>query len=485
MNYILIHLKKNRIDYHKLILNAWTTVAQTDFQLVYYYSDENIKDEYILKQTDNKLFLAINESELNDIHLYFKAMFIINKRYNVKLIVKCKDNIIIDPHLLKIVIKTHNSSFINSTNTLENSPLFIMNKRVIHGFSRWIELNLDKKLNEKMFSYILEKGQITPVYQKMYTTSVVEFVENNNTLAFYDQNYSINMNEVNKLLPENVEMSVKYFDKTKPQLIINAKGGFGNLMFQCLFGYTYAMKLGVNLMINRDYRDVRKNISDYKLLQHLNFCNNEYINNTSSIDYKEPNFYYNEVNLDSKKNYNINGYFQSHRYFTKESLDLLKMHIFKEQMDLVIEAKLYIDDIKIKYRKPIVLVHIRRGDYVNNTKYVNLTENYYINAMNSIQGDCVYLVFSDDVQYVKSMNLFNKNSDVVICEEENVEKAFLKMIFCDHYIIANSTLSLTAYYFRNNENALLLAPFKWFGNIFEHEYKPEDLLPPNAVLIQF
>lgn len=489
MNCLLIHLKKNNTNYQKYILDSWNNFNKEDnemiFKLVYYYSDTTIAKEYILKQVDDKIFLSINVDEVDDIQLYFKAMFILNRLHPLDLVVKCKENVLIDSYLLSKFIKKNVAPFVSSTEKLENSPLFVMTKVMIHGFSRWIELNLDKKIDEYTFSYILQKGDITPKYENFFTKDISEFVEKNNIISFFDEKYQTNMNAIYKLLPDSREMSIKYFDNRKSQLIIDPKGGFGNLLFQCLFGYYHAMKLGVNLVFNKEYRDVRQNVSSYKLLKHLNFCNIEYIDSIDNmVDYKEPNFFYTKVHFDDKTNYRVNGYFQSHKYFDQKSFDLFKLHMFKEQMDLVIEAKLYIDDIKLKHNKPVVLVHIRRGDYVNNNKYITLPEDYYRNAINSIQNDCVYLIFSDDIEYVKTLNLFN-NLTHVICDEQDVEKTFLRMTFCDHFIIANSTLSLSSYYFRNNEKAILMAPHKWFGETFKHQYRPSDLLPQNTVLIQF
>lgn len=484
---ILIHLNKNKETYHKSIFDQWNQLSYGSLlKVVFYYSDTKINNEYVLKEVDNKLFLAINEDEKNDVHLYFKAMFILNKLYDINLVVKCKENLLLDSYLLtKFLQNNKKTPFINCSKFLEGSPLFYMNKVMIHGFSRWIELNLDKKIEESTFSYILDKATITPIHKELYTLSISEFVENNNILALYDPNYQINLNEANKLLPKNRDMSIKYFDTSKTQLVIHPRGGFGNLIFQCLFGYTQAMKLGINLVFNRDYRDVRKNISDYKLLDHLNFCNMDYIKTLEhTSEYTEPKFSYTDPNFDAHSNYITSGYFQSHKYFDSKSLELLKLHMFKDQMDLVIESKLYIDSIKTKYQKPVVLIHIRRGDYVNNSKYITLPKEYYSNAMNSLDGECVYLIFSDDIEYVKTLDVFGKKS-FIICEELDVEKTFLKMTFCDHFIIANSTLSLSAYYFRNNENAMLFAPFKWFGNTFSDQYIPSDLLPSNTMLVKF
>jgi hypothetical protein len=74
------------------------------------------------------------------------------------------------------------------------------------------------------------------------------------------------------------------------------------------------------------------------------------------------------------------------------------------------------------------------------------------------------------------MKLFPNNKFLLFCEEPvdditGVEiinepdplKTLFLMSLCDGFIIANSSLSLMAYYMREQEGAHLVAPKKWFG----------------------
>ena len=73
------------------------------------------------------------------------------------------------------------------------------------------------------------------------------------------------------------------------------------------------------------------------------------------------------------------------------------------------------------------------------------------------------IVFSDDINYVKKLKLFN-NYDTYFVTEEDPEKSFILMTMCDNFIIANSSMSLLSYYFRNNSEAICCSTGKWFGD---------------------
>jgi len=118
----------------------------------------------------------------------------------------------------------------------------------------------------------------------------------------------------------------------------------------------------------------------------------------------------------------------------------------------------------------MVCVHIRRGDYVGNTTYEVCTDNYYYRAMDEMErriGKCNFMIFSDDIEYVKKRMKFTHS--YTICEEKNVCKTLYYMVQCDHYIISNSTFSWWAQELNNNKKKIVIAPKRWFNTdgIFE------------------
>jgi hypothetical protein len=89
------------------------------------------------------------------------------------------------------------------------------------------------------------------------------------------------------------------------------------------------------------------------------------------------------------------------------------------------------------------------------------------------------------------MKLFPNNKFLLFCEEQiddivgdNIEvvhepdplKSLFFMSLCDHFIIANSTMSLMAYYMREQEGAQLVAPRHWSRDV---NFKIDDLIRPS------
>jgi len=57
------------------------------------------------------------------------------------------------------------------------------------------------------------------------------------------------------------------------------------------------------------------------------------------------------------------------------------------------------------------------------------------------------------------------------------------MSLCDNFIIANSSLSLSAYLLRQNKKAKLVAPNNWFGPKLNIKFNINDFIPSNGIII--
>lgn len=103
-----------------------------------------------------------------------------------------------------------------------------------------------------------------------------------------------------------------------------------------------------------------------------------------------------------------------------------------------------------------VSIHVRRGDYVGNSFYVDLSKtDYYERAMEKFP-DAEFLVFSDDIEWCKGQRIFES------CEfsEGNDEVTDLNlMASCKAHIIANSSYSWWAAYISGKPT---IAPKAWY-----------------------
>ena len=84
----------------------------------------------------------------------------------------------------------------------------------------------------------------------------------------------------------------------------------------------------------------------------------------SNKNYYEPHFHYDDNFLNQKSDSILNGYFQSKKYFENISNDIRKNFILKNNIS---ENSKNIAE-KIKSSDTSISLHIRRGDYISDTK---------------------------------------------------------------------------------------------------------------------
>jgi hypothetical protein len=103
----------------------------------------------------------------------------------------------------------------------------------------------------------------------------------------------------------------------------------------------------------------------------------------------------------------------------------------------------YADEIKdlfgqgIGEKINVVAIHVRRGDYVQNPFYVDLTKtDYYQKAMAEFPNER-FVVFSDDIEWCKEQEIF-KDCEFSHSDEKTDMNNFAS---CIGQIIANSSFS--------------------------------------------
>jgi hypothetical protein len=245
-------------------------------------------------------------------------------------------------------------------------------------------------------------------------------------------------------------------------------GGLGNILFQVSIALVMGKKNRNKIKLFRsinNYRDKRKNIKEYKMFEKMEIEDR----NEELVGYeiiRENNFWYNEdivkMKLERNRKYMLYGYFQSYKYIIEER-EYIKSKLENKYKE---ENEEYIKKIKSKYGdKKIVSIHIRRGDYLRLPEYhYNLSERYYRKAIKKYEEDeTVFIIFSDDVEYVKKSYLMEiKNREVV--EDDNEERSLWLMSECrDGHILANSSYSWWGDYLNENKEKEVCCPLNWFG----------------------
>jgi hypothetical protein len=182
----------------------------------------------------------------------------------------------------------------------------------------------------------------------------------------------------------------------------------------------------------------------------------------------------------SNRNNFLIGYFQSFRYM-EENPELKNAMQSISLTHQSLEFSRLVAEIKIDH--PII-VHIRLGDYLNESSFGVPGESYYRNALKVLTEkypSTTIWIFSDDVVGAKNRfaSIFPKNVRWVVSDLANSAETLELMRYGSAYIIANSTFSWWSAYLSHTDNAPVIAPAKWF----KVGSDPKDLIPREWMLI--
>jgi hypothetical protein len=165
----------------------------------------------------------------------------------------------------------------------------------------------------------------------------------------------------------------------------------------------------------------------------------------------------------------LGGYWQSDRYFS-EILDVLVEELTP------VSYPAFPDWMEAKNT---VAVHVRRADYLAESRFGSLPEQYYGDAMNLVRASCaapVFIFFSDDPEWCR--NRF-KAADILFCEEEAWAADYLQLFLmsrCRHQIIANSSFSWWAAWLNTHSDRIVIrpeTPFRDASLLYESYYPAE------------
>lgn len=115
-----------------------------------------------------------------------------------------------------------------------------------------------------------------------------------------------------------------------------------------------------------------------------------------------------------------------------------------------------------------VAIHVRRGDYVNNPFYVDLTQtDYYDKAIKLFPND-TFLVFSDDIPWCRE---YFTGPQFEFSEGNNDVEDMNLMAGCKGVITANSSFSWWAGYLCKGK---VVAPKEWYTDKVERTKCPPN-----------
>lgn len=265
-------------------------------------------------------------------------------------------------------------------------------------------------------------------------------------------------------------------------IIVKLSGGLGNQLFQYSFGLSLAEKYKVTLKVDdsgyrlNNNRETPRNFLLPEVIEGVVVAEKKEINQVAAswqlsigrwlskiniypfpgILFERKQFNFDPSCLSAGSSCYLHGYWQSYKYFEsiyQELLGTKKNYCISKSFP----------DIDIQQS---ILVHIRRGDYVNHHLHNLLDMDYYVRAIEMLIGmiskPIQIVVVSDDINWCKR-NL-KWNSATRFIEGLSDTEQFLFMTNFRYYVIANSTFSWWSSYLSSQQNKIVVAPKNWINS---------------------
>jgi hypothetical protein len=246
-------------------------------------------------------------------------------------------------------------------------------------------------------------------------------------------------------------------------------GRLGNQMFQ------YAALRGIAAIKGYDFcipdSNFKNEWQDHQLFEAFKLSNLKNIRLFPGNYYQEKKFSFDYEYVEKcPDNINLYGYFQSEKYFKHIENSIREDFQFKDEILNSCKESFNFDEI--------ISLHVRRTDYVGNENHPLCSISYYEKAIARFNSDIPIIVFSDDVKWCKTQEIFSEDRFLISESDWNVIDLCL-MSMCSHHIISNSSFSWWGAWLSNSKN--VIAPKKWFGDAVMNN--TDDLYLSNWELI--
>ncbi|HEY1037277.1 MAG TPA: alpha-1,2-fucosyltransferase [Candidatus Paceibacterota bacterium] len=291
-------------------------------------------------------------------------------------------------------------------------------------------------------------------------------------------------------------------------IVLQLKAGLGNQMFQYAFAKALALRSGQKLALDLSWfenvseRDTSRTFG----LNHFNIdaeilpANSPLARHSTGMAFifrkiaakikrmfVNTDYAYSAFEARPRESATVSGYWNSEKYFADFAADIRRDLQLKN--DLSPEARSAKEEVlrAISDKKTLILIHVRRGDYVTNAHahaaHGLSSLEYYKLAIERIMGKIIkdaggfdkenslFVLASDDMDWtVENIVPHLPTSHIALSGKglKDFEELHI-MSLCHHFIIANSTFSWWAAWLsdtaaREGKKKIVIAPNAWVAD---------------------
>lgn len=189
----------------------------------------------------------------------------------------------------------------------------------------------------------------------------------------------------------------------------------------------------------------------------------------NSVNFEFDEIFFNNV----PDNVNLNGFFQSEKYFMKIQNDIKSDFSFrKKHFNFVQPYSLALDG-------KFIALHVRRGDFLKYPEHHPVLSDEYYSAALDLLPKWPIVVFTDDKACIDKLG-FLRNRPYYVSNFVDFGHDLCLMTMAAAIITANSSFSWWGAWLSNAE--LICAPRNWLGSELAH-WSTKDLIPKHWTVI--
>lgn len=273
-------------------------------------------------------------------------------------------------------------------------------------------------------------------------------------------------------LPADIDL--RFENVQNGSTFLQLRGGLGNQLFQIAAALSHAWRHGKRIVISTNTLGSRSTYWTSFLVSCAKWVGAA--PERISKPLHETQFSFKPIPADVDA---LHGYFQSAKYFNDVAPYI--RHLFQPAQHVRQRTQeRYAHILSTIDVEPAAVVHVRRGDYVNNVINEVVTAQYYNNAIRKLRetsADFKFFVMSDDIGWCRDQPCFSRCEFV---DEADECVALHLMSRFKWFIISNSTFSWWAAWLSTNTR-MVIAPDPWFPPKGPSDF--EDIFEPGWIKI--